>query len=135
MKCVMIINHTLPVGLIANTAAVLAMSIGNRIESIIGDDVADADGIWHRGITRLGIPVLKGERNQIAALRDRLHGIDEPDVYYVDFCDVAQRSRDYGHYIDRMHKTPAKRLTYLGIAICGPEKTVNALTGNLPLLR
>lgn len=61
MKCVMMIDHTLPAGLIANTAAVLAMSIGNRIEAIIGDDVFDADGICHRGITHIGIPVLKGE--------------------------------------------------------------------------
>lgn len=135
MKCVIVIDHTLPLGLIANTAAVLAMSIGNRVDEIIGDDVIDGDGRQHRGITRIGIPILKGEREAIAAMRDRLLGMADRDLYYVDFCDVAQRSRDYGHYTDRMQKTPGDRLTYLGIAICGPEKTVNSLTGNAPLLR
>ena len=135
MKCVMMIDPTLPAGLMANTAAVLAVSIGNRIPTIIGEDVRDADGTVHPGITRLGIPVLKGDREQIAGLRSRILGMEVPDLYCVDFCDVAQRSRDYSHYTDRMGKTPASRLSYLGIAICGPEKTVNALTGNAPLLR
>ena len=42
MKCVMIIDQDLPVGLIANTAAVLALTIGHRIDGIIGEDVTDA---------------------------------------------------------------------------------------------
>ena len=60
MKCVMVIDEELPLGLIANTAAVLAMSIGDKIKGIIGDDVRDGDGQLHRGITNLPIPLLKG---------------------------------------------------------------------------
>ena len=35
MKCVMVINEHLPVGLIANTSAVLALTIGDKIKGII----------------------------------------------------------------------------------------------------
>lgn len=58
MKCVMIIDEELPLGLIANTSAVLALSIGENVEGIIGEDVTDKDGHVHRGITKLSIPYL-----------------------------------------------------------------------------
>lgn len=58
MKCVMIINEKLPRGLIANTSAVLALSIGDKIKGIIGEDVTDQDGQLHRGITQLSIPLV-----------------------------------------------------------------------------
>lgn len=34
-----------------------------------------------------------------------------------------------------MERTPPEALTYLGLALCGPKKQVNKLTGSLPLLK
>lgn len=34
-----------------------------------------------------------------------------------------------------MAQTPEADLRYLGVAICGPKKKVNKLTGHMPLLR
>jgi hypothetical protein len=135
MKCVIVVDHSLPVGLLANASAVLAMSIGNKIQDIIGEDVLDRDGSLHRGITRLTVPVLKGDAERIRSLRDRLMNLEKGNLFFVDFCDLAQQSRDYGHYASRMRQTPSNGLNYLGIAICGPDKTVTSLTGNLGLLR
>nr|WP_255258865.1 DUF2000 family protein [Bacillus cereus] len=36
MKCVMIIDSNLPTGFIANTSAVLSITIGKKMEGIIG---------------------------------------------------------------------------------------------------
>lgn len=135
MKCVIVVDHNLPVGLLANASAVLAMSIGNQINDIVGGDVLDRDGSLHRGITQVTVPVLKGDAERIRSLRDRLVNLDNGDLFFVDFCDVAQQSKDYGHYASRLRQTPADRLSYLGIAICGPDKAVTSLTGNLGLLR
>jgi hypothetical protein len=135
MKCVIVVDHSLPVGLLANASAVLAMSIGNQINDIIGEDVLDRDGSLHRGITQVTVPVLKGDAERIRSLRDQLINLGNGTLYFVDFCDVAQKSKDYGHYASRMQQTSADRLNYLGIAICGPDKAVNSLTGNLGLLR
>lgn len=68
MKCVIVVDHTLPVGLLANASAVLAMSIGNKIQHIIGEDLLDRDGSLHRGITRVTVPVLKGDADRIRRL-------------------------------------------------------------------
>ena len=35
----------------------------------------------------------------------------------------------------KMADTPESGLQYLGLALCGPERQVNRLTGSLPLLR
>jgi hypothetical protein len=135
MKCVMIITEDLPLGLIANTAAVLAMSIGDKIKGIIGTDVYDGDGELHRGITGLPIPLLRGNSESIRATRRALLETDQPDLYFVDFCDVAQKCKTYDDYISRMSRQREEELKYLGLAICGPDKLVKSLTGNMGLLR
>ena len=34
-----------------------------------------------------------------------------------------------------MEQVPEEALQYFGVAVCGPKKKVNQLTGSLPLLR
>jgi len=135
MKCVMVIDQNLQLGMIANTAAVLAISIGKEVEGIVGEDIIDGDGIPHRGITNANIPILRGDAEIIRALKTRLSQNGHGELYYVDFCDVAQKCKDYADYTALLAATPADELNYLGIAICGPDKQVNSLTGSLGLLR
>ena len=135
MKCVMIINEKLPRGLIANTSAVLALSIGDKIKGIVGEDVTDQDGQLHRGITQLSIPLLKGNSDSIRAICSRLLENGSEDIFFVDFCDVAQTSKTYDEYRSKLNRTPADQLNYLGIAIYGPVEKVNRLTGSIGLLR
>jgi hypothetical protein len=90
MKCVMIINQDLPVGLMANTAAVLALTIGHRIDGIIGKDVADSDGEIHTGIAQVPAPLLKGDSDLIRATRAKPLDMDPGQVFFVDVCDFAQ---------------------------------------------
>ena len=135
MKCVILVDHTLPLGLIANTSAVLAISIGKKYQEIVGEDVLDGDQTLHRGITSIPIPILKGEKDLIWETRKKLLEMDMDDLYYVDFCDVAQSSKTYDRYKSCLEKSSSEKLRYLGIALCGPEKVVSSLTGNIPLLR
>lgn len=133
MKCVMIINHELPLGLIANTAAVLAVSLGAKIEGMVRENALDRDGCVHQGITQVSIALLKGNSDLIRSMREKLLLMN--DIYFVDFCDAAQQSKHYDHYKARLLETPTDQLNYLGIAIYGPEQQVKSLTGNLALLR
>ncbi|WP_068793072.1 DUF2000 family protein [Brevibacillus laterosporus] len=43
-KCVMVIYAESPIRLIANTSAVLALTLGDKIEGIIGSSVVDGEG-------------------------------------------------------------------------------------------
>jgi len=134
MKCVMVINEHLPVGLIANTSAVLALSIGDKVKGIIGDDVVDKNGQLHRGITKLPIPLLKGDPELIRSIRQKVLQNGD-DVFWVDFCDVAQKCVDYADYTAKLRQHPEEDLKYLGIALYGSAKKINTLTGSLGLLR
>jgi len=135
MKCVIVVDANLPIGLLTNTVAVLAVSIGRNVDGIVGDDVYDGDGTLHKGITEAVIPLLKGDRELIRALRTKLQSMPEKKLFSVDFCDTAQQSKHYAEYRARLAETPESELRYLGIAISGEDKDVNKLTGSIGLLR
>lgn len=134
-KCVMVIDADLPLGLIANTAAILALTLGNKIEEIIGPDVWDASGNAHTGITTTPIPILKGTGDKLKELRQKTYIEDFSDLLVVDFSNAAQTTKDYASYTQKIGTFSSDDLKYLGVAICGEQKKVNRLTGSLPLLR
>lgn len=134
MKCVLVINEELSPGLAANTAAVLAVSIGHQIDGLVGEDVADCDHSVHRGITQIPLPLLKSNGEHLRELRSMLLDEENQELYFVDFCDVAQKSKNYQEYQKKMEGLPGQSLNYLGIALCGPRKLISQYTGSLPLL-
>jgi hypothetical protein len=133
-KCVMVIDTELPLGLIANTSAVLALALGKKIEGIIGSVVVDGDGHTHEGITTTPIPILKGSRVMIKELRETIAS-DYPDLFLVDFSNMAQMTKNYDDYMNKIASSSSGDIQYLGIAVYGNKKHVNKLTGSLPLLR
>lgn len=135
MKVVMIIDKELPVGLIANTAAVLGASLGRMVADLVGGDLTDADGNLHLGITTRNIPILGATGEQIRAIRARLYEGGFAAVATVDFNNIAQRSLDYGDYGRLLAVAGGDTLAYLGICLYGPLKKVNSLTGSIGLLR
>jgi hypothetical protein len=135
MKIVMIINRELPIGLIANTAAVLGITAGKMFGEIVGSDNFDLDGNVHAGITTKTIPILSGTKAQIKSIRDSLYGEDHLDTTVIDFSEVAQKSLDYDAYTALLANLESAAIDYLGICIYGPMRKVTKLTGYLGLLR
>lgn len=68
-KCVMIIDENLPLGLIANTAAVLGNTIGAHYPKLVGSDVVDKSNNTHIGVIKIPIPILKGNASMMFSLR------------------------------------------------------------------
>ena len=134
-KCVMLLEETLPAGLLANTAAIMGITLGKKLPEVVGTDVADRNGNVHLGIIEFPVPVLKASCDTIKALRERLYQPEYQELTVVDFSDLAQGCRTYNEFIEKMEQVPEETLEYLGIAICGPKKKVNQLTGSMPLLR
>jgi len=133
-KCIIVIDEALPAGVMANTAAVLSLTLGKELPWLIGQDLWDADGAPHRGITTAPIPILKGSNASLRALREALKPL-EPGLTVVDLTDATRTTKTYDAYSQQMAATPVRELNYLGIALYGNVKTINRFTGNLGLLR
>ena len=127
-KCVMVIDEHLPLGIIANTAAIMGITLGKKMPEVVGADVTDKTGNDHLGIIEFPVPILKGNAESIKAP-------DFSDLTVVDFSDLAQGCKTYDEFIEKMKEVSEIDLNYLGIAICGSKKKVNKLTGSMPLLR
>ena len=134
-KCVMVIDERLPLGIIANTAAIMGITIGKKLPEVVGEDVYDGTGNGHLGIIEFPVPILKGNVEMIKTIREKLYEPEFTDLTVVDFSDLAQGCKTYEEFAEKMRGTSESELSYLGIALCGAKKKVNQLTGSMGLLR
>ncbi len=134
-KCVMVIDENLPLGLLANTAAVLGATLGRLFPDAIGPDVFDKTGKRHLGIVAVPILILRGNRDLLKDLRNKLYEPEFAELTVVDFSDIAQSCNAYELFTAKLAAASDAELNYLGLAICGAKKLVNKLTGSMPLLR
>lgn len=135
MKCVILIDENLPLGLIANCASVLSLSLGKKVDGIIGYDLKDINNRTHLGITTMPIPILKSNKTQLKELREKLYDDKFNESIVVDFTNVAQRAKTYDDYAKLLSTTSQDEIEYLGVAIYGSKKLVNKLVGSIGLLK
>ncbi len=133
-KWTLIIDQSLPIGLVANTAAVLALTLGKLLPEVIGEDMTDADNFQHLGITRLAMPILKGDGQLLSDLRSAVRAYEE-ELMVVDLTSDTLNTRSNEEYAARLKNTQSNQIEYLGLALCGRKKLVNKFTGHLGLLR
>ncbi len=134
-KCVMVIDENLPSGIVANTAAIMGITLGKQRREIVGADVYDRTGHRHLGIIEFPVPILKGNADVIKTIREKLYEPEFSDLTVVDFSDLAQGCKTYEEFIEKIKDISETELNYFGIAICGAKKKVNRLTGSMALLR
>lgn len=135
IKCVMIVDSAMSPGLIANTTAILGITLGKLMPELVGNAVRDQSNNEHEGIIALPVPILREGPERLRDIRAALLQPEFQDITSVDFTDVAQGCRSYDEFIEKMGRCPESSLQYLALALCGPRKKVNRLTGSLPLLR
>ena len=97
-KCVMVIDENLPLGIIANTAAIMGITLGKKMPEVVGADVYDRTGNKHLGIIEFPVPILKGNADIIKTIREKLYEPDFSDLTVVDFSDLAQGCKTYDEF-------------------------------------
>jgi hypothetical protein len=129
---VIVVSEQLPAGLAANAASVLAVTLGQRVDGLVGADVKDADGVAHPGIIYMPLPVLKAQPTKLTELVQA--AASDPDVFFVSFTGLAQSCRTYDEYVEKMAAANTAELDVVGIGLHGPKKQINRLAGSLPLM-
>lgn len=133
-KMVIVLDETLPLGLKCNTAAVLSLTLGNKIDNLIDKDLIDGDGTMHTGLTNQPLPILKSTEENVRKILKQAHALKD-DLLVVDITDAAQTTKNYIDYEEKLKSKTSEELKLLGIALAGSKKDINSLTGNLPLLK
>ncbi|MAZ83696.1 MAG: hypothetical protein CME90_08805 [Hoeflea sp.] len=130
-KPVIILSRDLPVGLKANFAAVLGMSLGRFHPELVGPDTPTQDRVVLRGITTVALPVLGAAAEDLASLFEA--GADLP--LRLAYMRAAFEARNYADYTDRITAAPLAGHAPQAILLGGPRKAVDRICGNVPLLR
>ncbi|GAA1465654.1 DUF2000 domain-containing protein [Nocardiopsis exhalans] len=129
-KLVVVLRSDLELAVAANASAVLGLALGARLDNSLGADGKDAQGHLHAGINPHPVPTLAATGEQLRRIKALA---DERDLTVVGFNEVARGSRTYVDYLDRLAQTEPAQLEYVGLAVFGPKKDVNKLTGRLSL--
>lgn len=134
-KCVIVVDKNLPLGLIANTAAILGCTLGKSIPSIVGDNIIDKDSFMHKGVINTPLPILSSTKDEIKRLYKKINEKHSEDISVIDFNDIAQKCKNYDDYTEKLSCFKTSELNYLGICLYGNKKSINSLTGSMPTLK
>ncbi|RDD68531.1 DUF2000 family protein [Paracoccus versutus] len=126
LKPVIILAADLPLGLKANFAAVLGMSLG-----LLGGATPTGDGIALPGITTVPLPVLCAPPQDLPGLFAQAEALPLRLAYMR----AAFEARDYPDYTARIAAAPLADHAPQAILLAGPRKAVDRICGRLPLLR
>ena len=125
-----VLDEALAPGKAANAAAVMAMTLGTKVPAMIGSDFCDGTGAVHAGLFREGLPVLKARAEQLRELRQKAVAAH---VGVIGMPVNGQQTNDYEEFVAML--ASSEDVSYLGLALYGPARTVRKLTGSLGLLR
>lgn len=131
---VIVLDESLPTGLLCNTSAVLSLTVGQKVPELIDRDLVDGSGEIHPGITNQTMPILKTSQANLKSIKEKAKQFGE-DLFVIDFTDAAQTTRNYADYEEKLKSKTKDQLLLLGIALVGNKENVTSLTGNLGLLK
>ena len=114
-KCVIVVDEELPLGIIANTAVILGITLGKTMPEAVGPDVIDQTEKSHLGIIKFPVPVLKSSAEKLKYIREQLYQDDFHDLLVVDFSDLAQSCKTYDDFTQKMTQVPESALKYFGL--------------------
>ncbi len=131
-RCVIVLDKDLPVGRLANAAAVIALTIGQRHPGLVGGALVDASGFAHPGLIPVGIAMLGAAQAELHKLRsDALAaGCD-----VVDFPLEGQLTKNYEEFQGAVAVIDPVDMKYVGVALVGQKKPISKIVSKLELLK
>jgi hypothetical protein len=131
-KWAIVVDTTVPAGLMANAVACVAASTGALVTGLIARGGPDASGHDHPGLPWAGCTVLGGPPDEIAAVRARAAASD--GVLVADMPRSAQTNRVYDDYLGELAGTKPEDLGVSAFSVFGPRNRVDKLIKKLTLL-
>lgn len=134
LKIAVIVDPSLPLGLLANTVATIAIGLGSAQPLFGNTELADSAGRLVRNSADRPVPILQAPDAVIRALLRKAVPTPEGAVV-VPFPRYARSMHAFADYQAEFPRRDLTAEIMDGIGLAGPEKWVKSLTGNLKLLR
>lgn len=131
MKAAIVLDETLPAGLLANAAACITTGIFKGADEALGREIEGADCTFIQ-ITKIGIPILRKGHKDFPELLERAKA---NNLKTMIFTREAQSTNSYDEYIKRVEGKKISELTITGIGVIGDDAAVTKFAGDFPLLR
>lgn len=133
-RLAIIVDPTLPVGLLANTVATIGAGIGAVVPALGGTVLTDIAGRSVHNSAALPAPILQATPEAIRAVL--LKALPAPDgATVVAFPQFARAIHRFADYLALFPSRDLSAEIIDGIGLAGPERWVRSLTGSLKLLR
>lgn len=132
-KCAIIVEKTLSPGLAINAASVIGVSLGRRVENLVGPEMQSKDGVVYPGVIYAPLPILLTQEESLTTTLSR--ALADPDILVMPFSTLAQSCKTYEEYCERIAQARSESIDLAAVGLLGPKKKINKLTGHLPLYR
>ena len=130
-KAAIILDETLPTGLLANAAVCIVTGLFAGEDDVLGAWIEGKD-ITFIPITKIGIPILKRGHKTFLELFERAK---TAGVKYMLFTKEGQSTNSYEEYIERVRGKSIEEVTIVGLGVIGTQQQVKSVAGDCPLLR
>jgi len=134
LRIAVVVDPSLPIGLLANTVAAVGIGLGSALPALAGTTLVDADNRAVRTSANRPVPVLQATPEAIATLLTRALPVPEGAVV-VPFPRFARNLHRFEDYLSEFSRRGLAGEAIDGLGLCGPEKWVRSLTGSLKLMR
>lgn len=134
LRVAIVIDPDQPLGVLANTAAVLAAGLAAAAPALGGRTLVDSTGRAFMSSADRPIPILQASAETLSGLLGKAAGAPQ-GANVVPFPQFAQTIHDFATYANVFACRDLGSEPLLGIGIAGPDKWVRSLTGSLKLLR
>ena len=133
MKAAIIIDYTLPTGLLENTAACITSGLIDLVDrdEFYGPAIEGSD-VTFPAITKTPLLILRQGKRSFDEIIRRAR---ENNVPFIPFTHEAQSTAHYDEYVRRVEGKSLADLTIVGIGVIGDDAAVTKVAGDLPLLR
>lgn len=133
-RIAVIVDPSLPLGLIANTVAAIGIGIGAGEAAFGNTPLTDAAGRSVRTSANRPVPILQASAATIGTLLLRALPVPDGGIV-VPFPRFARGIHLFADYLTEFPRRDLRGEVIEGLGMAGPAKWVKSLTGDLRLLR
>lgn len=131
MRSAIVLDETMPTGLLANTTACITTGLFNSEPEALGPAIEGSDCSFIP-ITKIPILILKKADKDFL---DLLNRAKNNNLKYMLFTREGQSTTSYEQYVERVQSKSASEVTIVGIGVIGDDDAVKKFAGDLALLR